>query len=83
MDDLAIRVDEQTKLLCLGLIDSILEHAHSGLQANEEFIIEQIKKNLCLILISNGVHQNLEILKLSLSIAERLVKHFREHLKAF
>jgi hypothetical protein len=75
------KIDEQTKLLCLGLIDQILESSHAGLQTNDEFIHEQIKKNLCSILILNGIHQNMEILKLTLSIADRLVTYFREHLK--
>jgi hypothetical protein len=52
------------------------------LEANDEFVHEQLKKNLCLsALIANGLHHNIEIFRATVSIVEKLVKHFRHVLK--
>lgn len=76
------KIDETTKILALELIDMILEANWSVLEANEDFVQEQLKKNLCLqALIANGLHQNIDIFRVTVAIVEKLVKHFRHVLK--
>ncbi|KYQ91487.1 Arf guanyl-nucleotide exchange factor [Tieghemostelium lacteum] len=71
----------KSKMLSLELLSRILESPLPSLKLSEKFINHSIKRYLSISLLHNGTSLHLPVFKLTLTLFQSLIIHFKEHLK--